>query len=213
MKSVNSLVIAITAVGAYSLSYADIYKCKINGEIFFSSTKCGHNSVKINTDPNQNVVPGVRFGDHTSSRSRGHIVASTEVIKLPGCEFSVNVPNARPTEVLRNEEYAYHQVRGRSGQVFFQAECVPGVMDGGATFLAAKTHTKGIAGRGMQFKQVHPNVFENRFVKDIRGVPTTYVVRYYLGERSTLMIVSGTESKNYPHEEIFQFFRSVRYRK
>lgn len=51
MKSVNGLVIAITAVGVYSLSYADIYKCEINGEISFSTSKCGHNSVKISTDP------------------------------------------------------------------------------------------------------------------------------------------------------------------
>lgn len=157
MKRVISLVIAITATGAYSLSYG-------------------------------------------------------EVVKLPGCEFSVNVPNARPTEVMHTEEYSYHQVRGRAGRVFFQAECVPGIMDGDGALLAARTHTKAIAGRGMQFKQVRPNVFENRFVKDNRGVPTTYVARYYLGDRSTLIVVSGTESENFPHDEIFQFFRSVRYR-
>lgn len=212
MKSVSSLVIAITAVGTYSLSYADIYKCTINGEVFFSASKCGHDAVKINTDPNQNVVPHSPFGDHTSTRSMGQIATSADVIQLPGCQFSVKIPNARPIEVLRNEDYAYHQVRGRLGQVFFQAECVQGIMDGEETYLSAKTHIKAIAGRGMQFKQIHPNVFENRFVKDIRGIPTTYVVRYYLGNRSTLMIVSGTESKNYPHEEIFQFFRSVKYR-
>lgn len=208
MKRVISLLIAITAAGA---SHADIYKCNINGQIFFSPSKCGHNPVKINTDPNRNVVQGARLDDHRSSVARGYKAASAEVIKLPGCEFSVNVPNARPSEVLRNEEYTYHQVRGRVGQVFFQAECVPGIMDGEGAFLAARTHTKRIAGQGMQFKQVRPNVFENRFVKDIKGVPTTYVARYYLGRRSTLMVVSGTKSENYPQDEIFQFFRSVRY--
>lgn len=60
MKSVASFVIAITAVGAYPLSYADIYKCTINGEVFFSAEKCGHDAVKINIDspPDSTIQAG-----------------------------------------------------------------------------------------------------------------------------------------------------------
>lgn len=136
--------------------------------------------------------------------------ASAAAIKLPDCEFSVDVPNAKPPEVLHTEEFSYHQVRGRTKQVSFQAECLPGVMNGDDALAASRAHTKSIAGRGMQFKKISPTVFENRFVKDIMGSPMTYVVRYHLGGRSTLIIAAGTESKNYPHDEVFQFFKSVR---
>lgn len=144
-----------------------------------------------------------------------HAINSTvpHSFKAKDCAYSVTfptTPQVRNFSVPINDHwFDYEQAQFTSASGMLRAECIPVPITEAEAKDMLKRQVASDAFQNPSITVIAPEIVELRGYKMIAGEQGIYVGRIHHGSKSTLMLLVGGRSSDYPTAEATSFFRSV----
>lgn len=136
-------------------------------------------------------------------------------LTLPSCEFSVSFPAQPKIQKLQKvsengEFFAYQQANLATRTEYLRAECLP---ENISLETATDTLRRQAIADGLEnvaIAEETNKVIKLRGYKTIVGHPATYEIWFYLGAKSTLILMISAASKEFPTDGTIRFLASVK---